>query len=128
MKRSIRRINCPICNSILIEYGSKEVYGTCYSYNKETLSKCQNTELVIERGLLQLESHFKVEARDGVSYYETFYVYPFIIHSYDDVSNIYHYHKDRDNKKLIAEVPYLDLPWSNKEKVLQKLKLYTLFS
>ena len=128
MKRQIRRTCCPICGEQLFEYGSKECYSAHRAYNKETMSKCPQSELIIERGKYHLEPHFKVEARDGVSHYETFFIYPYVVQSYDDVSNIYIFLKDKYSKKFLMEVPYLDLPWNNKEKVLNKLKLYTLFS
>lgn len=128
MKKYICRDKCPICDSPLIEYGVSEVFGTCYAWNKTTYSKCKRSELIIREGCYQLESHFKVEARDGVSYHETFVFYPFIVASYSDVSNIYIYGKSKDHKHFVAETPYLDLPWKNKEKVINKLKLYTVFS
>jgi hypothetical protein len=128
MNKCIRRDKCPICDSLLVQYGVSEVFGACFSWNKTTYSKCAQSVLLMKRGCYELENHFKVEAHDDIPYHETYILHPYIIESYSYISNIYIYEKNSGVKHFVAETPYLDLQWSNEEKTLKKLKLYTLFS
>ncbi len=77
--------------------------------------------------LNELMSHFEIEVQNHKPVYQVVRVYPYSVKSYNDVSNIYMY-DFKLNSRFVAETPYLDLPWNNKEKIIQKLSLYTLFS
>jgi len=117
---------CPICDKLLTPYGTKENFSKVYS--KEVLYQCATSVLTVVKGSFKLESHFKKTVRDNKPWFEVFFIHPFMIESYYDVSNIYTYEKDRDGKHFIVETPYLNLPWKDKDAVIRKLKLYTVFS
>jgi len=120
------KLTCPICDSALRAYGTVENFSKVYRH--KALYKCKYGELSLVKGAYQIETHFKMEHRDYKPWYETLFFYPYIIESYDDVSNIYIYKTDRQAKRFIVETPYLDLPWKDKDAVIRKLKLYTVFS
>lgn len=75
----------------------------------------------------QLSSHFEVEYQNHKPFHQKARIYPFIIESYEDVTNIYKYDDDLLHH-FIVETPYLELPWDNQEKIIKKLLTYTIFS
>ena len=73
------------------------------------------------------KSHFEVQWENNEPVYECAKVYPFMIQSYKDVSNLYVFDA-RLNSRFIAETPYLELPWDDMDRLVTKLKTYTVFS
>lgn len=74
------------------------------------------------------QSHFESQYCQGDLYYERAIIYPYMIESYKEVSEIYFYSQSKPRRSFVVETPYLDLPWNNLEKCVSKLKLYTILS
>lgn len=122
--------DCPLCGSEM-----KVVQGDpnepLYLMRCPTqLELPQKTYFTLSEGgliLNEIMTHFELEFQNHKPIYQVVRIYPFAIKSYDDVSNIYRYDA-RMNSRFIAETPYINLPWNDKEKIIKKLSTYTVFS
>lgn len=115
------RVLCPICSKTLSKCG--DVSRSCLTQ--------ENIWLKANDGLFPHPQHYTLTlVNDDVVFCERLIIYPFKIDSYalPKVSNIYRYGCGWRYPHFVAEVPYLDLPWSDKAKILNKLKMYTVFS
>lgn len=107
---------CPVCDSSLdiVDFHGSEIRLRC----------AQNPIVLSYRTVY----HFETLVRGFEPWHETITVYPYVIDSYKDVSNISVYDRN-DLCRFVVEVPhYLDLPWHKLDKVKDKLKLYMLMS
>lgn len=112
---------CPICGTQL------EKVDTNYHVYR---FQCPQTFCIPDAGdsgFTMIRSHYEVNMKDDKPYHETMCLYPFIVDSYVDTSTISVYN-GRFVPSFIIELPYLNLPWSDTEKTLEKLKLYVLMS
>lgn len=119
---------CPICGKEMqIEYGA--------DYEPVYMLRCP-TQLELPTGMVRpkfgikgdfVKSHFESQYEHDEPEYECYKLYPFIIQSYNNASNIYVLDQ-RLNRHFVAETPYLELPWNDLDKVIKKLKTYTVFS
>ena len=121
--------DCPMCGCEL-EVVQGDPNDPLYLMRCPTKQDIPDLHFTLAQGgliLNELMSHFDLEFQNHKPIYQVVRIYPYSIKSYDDVSNIYRY-DFKLNSSFIAETPYLDLPWDDKEKIIQKLSLYTLFS
>jgi len=109
---------CPICKANLryAHFAEEGVYESHYYCPQPPILDIHSTAIY----------HFKSIRRDGRPYYETLVFFPYEVESYEDVSSISRY--DMKGSHFIVELPYLDLPWDQPDKVLQKLKTYIVMS
>lgn len=109
------KTHCPICNAELAEYQPNKKECTIYDCIGLT-----------EQGIELTQPHYRLRLSDG-DLTERIIIYPYRIDSYqNETSDIYRC--SGVGSHFIIETTYLDLPWHDKEKVIQKLKLYTLIS
>lgn len=126
--------DCPICGQQL-----KTNYSDIYDSTLYIL-RCPTPVFISEEEAFNLyqvsksdylkdrmKSHFEVEYQNGYPYFEVVTIFPFVIKSYNDVSNITKFGK-KLNLHFIAETPYLELPLKDTAKALKKLQTYVLFS
>lgn len=119
---------CPMCGKKMeIEYGA--------DYEPVYMLRCP-TPLAIPQHIPRpqfgikgdtVKHHFETEYTYEDPVFECTKVYPFMIQSYVDVSNIYVF-DDRLNRHFVAEVPYMKLSWDDLDKMIKKLKTYMVFS
>lgn len=121
--------DCPICACEL-----KVVQGDpndpLYLMRCPTKLEIPLTHFTLLQGgliLNELASHFELEFQNRKPVYQVVRIYPYSVRSYNDVSNIYMY-DHKMNSRFVAETPFIDLPWNDKEKIIKKLSTYTLFS
>ena len=114
---------CPICSSKLEQTILYSELGV-----DKILTKCSKTDLPNTVKELNIRCHFEsFRIDDNIPYFEIFILAPYIIENYVDISNFAHY----DDKYLLhhlIEVPYIELPWFDHEKVLNKIKTLILFN
>lgn len=113
---------CPVCN---IEMTRKDVFS-CYEIRGFYIIACPS---LVEGKYPHYELHYNV-ARD-VPYYESGIVYPFLIESYPATnSNVYKWNEAKGvfSRKVILDVPYIQIPWDDLEAARNKLRLYLLMS
>lgn len=126
--------DCPICGEQLkTSYSdiddSSMFYLRCptpvFISDEETF-KCyvKNQSTYLKNAL---RSHFEIEYQNNKPHYEVITIFPFVIKSYNDCSNITKFDK-KCSLHWVAETSYLNLPLKDTAKALQKLQTYVLFS
>ena len=71
-------------------------------------------------------THFEIEIRNGKTFYEHLKIWPYSIQSYDDETNIYQINSKLYTNFIVA-IPYMEIPWDNLDKLISKIKTYTVF-
>jgi len=126
-------IKCEVCGSDLIRSGNANIY-TC----KPTIVWNEEHKNYIE------ERHYTCHLDDDGGFtYKNINIFPICFHLFYDenkttISKLIVNPKVKNNqnmalfsaqKKLILQLDHvLELPWNNKEQILQKLNMYSLFS
>lgn len=108
-------IQCPVCNSQMKRIDVINGYIIC----------CPRT--------INNESHYELHYRldTTIPYYESGMVHPYLIESYlAGNSNVYKWNEAKGcfSRKVILDIPYIQIPWGNLEAARNKLKLYLLMS
>jgi hypothetical protein len=75
-------------------------------------------------------SHYERRYRETTHlYHEQVVIYPYLIDSYENISDIYKYDKEgKLSRRLLAEIPPLRINWNDLEATIQKIQLYILMS
>jgi hypothetical protein len=125
-------VTCEICGQDLIQSGNVEIYSCASSYHW------------IEENNKYLEfKHYSCHIKNGKINYKLFTIFPYRFELFydDNKTKIYKsivraeiknpgketvYSTER--QKVLELESIIDLPWNNKDQVLQKLKLYSIFS
>lgn len=120
---------CPLCKKdLVITHGSK---SEPFYYMKCTtpMTIPENVRIRAPAIVAQnaLKSHFEIEARAGKTYYEQVKIWPYSIISYEDETNFYSL-TNKLHTQFIVAVPYVEIPWDNLNKLIAKIKTYTVFS
>jgi hypothetical protein len=115
---------CPICGDKLVETARE--YLSSLEDAKIT-TRCINIDLKTELNI-RFRYHFENVRMSGqVPYFEMILVFPYVVESYVDLTNIAQF----DEKCLLHHImeisEYLELPWYDLEKVRNKLKTIILF-
>lgn len=116
---------CPVCN---VEMIRRNIFG-CDKDGGSSGGHIISCPLLAKDRRPHYELHFK--ANESSAYYETGIVYPFLIESYIAAnSNIYKWNEAEGvfSRKVILDVPYIQIPWGDLEAAKSKLKLYLLMS
>ena len=110
---------CPICKSKLVR-------KTWEKSNTYQLS-CANTSQNIGR----IPCHFYIRYSFDKPYFENVILYPYLIESYTDNSNVYMYDTaGLLHRKLLLDVMYINFDWENMsiKQLVEKIKLYITFA
>ena len=113
---------CPVCNTPM---NKKEVFS-CYALRDYNIIACPN---LVEEKYPHYEQHFKPYIK--LPYYESGVIYPYLIESYPNLnSNVYKWNEAKAcfSRKVLLDVPYIQIPWNNLEAARDKIKLYLLMS
>jgi hypothetical protein len=112
---------CPVCRGKLEEAILYYELGV-----SKILTRCPKINRPIKG--INIRYHFEsFKIDNNAPYFETFVLHPYIIESYINTSNIAKYDEQYLLHHLI-ETPYLNLPWYDPEKVLNKIKTIILFN
>lgn len=120
---------CPLCDREM-EVVLGDIKDIIYLLRCPTPMDLPSKHLMLLRDSYALDailSHFEIEFQNHKSVYQVLRMYPYVVKSYTDVSNIYMY-DGKMNSRFVIETPYLDLPWKDTDKIIKKLSMYTLFS
>jgi len=110
---------CPICKAKLIKTG----WERSFTYQLS----CSNTS----QNIGKIPCHFYLRFTHDKPYYENIILYPYLIESYIDNSNVYAYDTaGLLSRKLLLDVPYINFDWDNMstKEMAAKIKLYIAFS
>lgn len=120
---------CPICAKEM-KVANGEVGDVLYVLRCPTPLKIPDNVRIRAPSIVAqnvMSSHFEIEVRDGKTFYENLKLWPYHIVSYEDETNFY----TIDNMlraRFIVAIPYMEIPWDNLDKLITKIKTYTIFS
>ena len=123
-------INCDVCDMPLLQSGNEGIYS------------CKEVPVWIEDGQRYLEvRHTTCHINQDKITYKVISIFPYEFQLLYDVNktiiskvvikNITHNKNSTPvkHKKVLLEIDQIiDLPWNDREQVIQKLKLYSVFS
>jgi hypothetical protein len=114
---------CPVCKTEMI----RRNLFSCYEVRNYYITSCPAN--LAEGKYSHYELHYKLAGEQP--YYESGIVYPFLIESYPGAnSNVYKWNEVKGvfSRKVILDVPYIQIPWGDLEAAKNKLRLYLLMS
>jgi hypothetical protein len=111
------RTHCPLCGGKLAEYTVDR-------------RECPIREKMLSKkdGSVVFDCHYRQAIGPGTAFYELFLVFPYRIESYEEnIFDVYKY--SQKGPRFIMEICGEGIfPWDDKEKLLKKLKTYTVVS